>query len=152
MAIARWQPFCDLMATERGFDRLFRDAFSSVLPGREGELPTRAWAPAVDICENENNIVLKAELPGVDPKDVEVRVEDNTLYLKGERKFEKDTKEENYHRIERSYGSFARSFTLPNSIDAEKVAAEYKDGLLTLTLPKREETKPKTIKINISKN
>jgi len=152
MAIVRWQPFCDLMATERGFDRLFRDAFSSVLPVREGELPTRAWAPAVDICENENNIVLKAELPGVDPKDVEVRVEDNTLYLKGERKFEKDTKEENYHRMERSYGSFARSFALPNSIDAEKVAAEYKDGLLTLTLPKREETKPKTIKINISKN
>jgi len=152
MAIVRWQPFCDLMATERGFDRLFRDAFSSVLPVREGELPTRAWAPAVDICENENNIVLKAELPGVDPKDVEVRVEDNTLYLKGERKFEKDTKEENYHRIERSYGSFARSFALPNSIDAEKVAAEYQDGLLTLTLPKREETKPKTIKINISKN
>jgi len=152
MAIVRWQPFCDLMATERGFDRLFRDAFSSVLPVREGELPTRAWAPAVDICENENNLVLKAELPGVDPKDVEVRVEDNTLYLKGERKFEKDTKEENYHRIERSYGSFARSFALPNSIDAEKVAAEYQDGLLTLTLPKREETKPKTIKINISKN
>ena len=152
MAIVRWQPFCDLMATERGFDRLFRDAFSSVLPVREGELPTRAWAPAVDICENENNIVLKAELPGVDPEDVEVRVEDNTLYLKGERKFEKDTKEENYHRMERSYGSFARSFALPNSIDAEKVAAEYKDGLLTLTLPKREETKPKTIKINISKN
>ena len=152
MAILRWQPFCDLMATERGFDRLFRDAFSSVLPVREGELPTRAWAPAVDICENENNIVLKAELPGVDPKDVEVRVEDNTLYLKGERKFEKDTKEENYHRIERSYGSFARSFALPNSIDAEKVAAEYQDGLLTLTLPKREETKPKTIKINVSKN
>ena len=152
MAIVRWQPFCDLMATERGFDRLFRDAFSSVLPVREGELPTRAWAPAVDICENENNIVLKAELPGVDPKDVEVRVEDNTLYLKGERKFEKDTKEENYHRMERSYGSFARSFALPNSIDAEKVAAEYQDGLLTLTLPKREETKPKTIKVNISKN
>jgi HSP20 family protein len=140
------------MATARGFDRLFQDAFSSVLPVREGELPTRAWAPAVDICENENNLVLKAELPGVDPKDVEVRVEDNTLYLKGERKFEKDTKEENYHRIERSYGSFARSFALPNSIDAEKVAAEYQDGLLTLTLPKREETKPKTIKINISKN
>jgi HSP20 family protein len=83
---------------------------------------------------------------------VEVRVEDNTLYLKGERKFEKETKEENYHRIERSYGSFARSFALPNSMDAEKLAAEYQDGLLTLTLPKREEAKPKTIKINVSKN
>ena len=152
MAIVRWQPFRDLLATEREFDRLFREAFSPLFGQREGELSTRAWAPAVDIFETENSIVLKAELPGVDPKDVEVRVEDNTLYLKGERKFEKETKEENYHRIERSYGSFARSFVLPNSMDAEKVAAEYQDGLLTLTLPKREEAKPKTIKINISKN
>jgi HSP20 family protein len=152
MAIVRWQPFRDLLATEREFDRLFREAFSPLFGQREGEFSTRAWAPAVDIFETENSIVLKAELPGVDPKDVEVRVEDNTLYLKGERKFEKETKEENYHRIERSYGSFARSFVLPNSMDAEKVAAEYQDGLLTLTLPKREEAKPKTIKINVSKN
>jgi HSP20 family protein len=150
MAIVRWEPFRDLLATQKEFDRLFREAFT---PGfGEGELSTRTWAPPVDIFENENNIVLKAELPGVEPKDVEVRVEDNTLYLKGERKFEKETKEENYHRIERSYGSFARSFSLPNSIDAEKVGADYKDGLLTLTLPKREEAKPKTIKINVSKN
>jgi HSP20 family protein len=152
MAIVRWQPFRDLMTTQREFDRLFREAFPSFLGEAEGDLSTRPWAPAVDIFENENNIVLKAELPGVDPKDVEVRVEDNTLYLKGERKFEKETKEENYHRVERSYGSFARSFALPSSIDAEKVAADYKDGLLTLTLPKREEAKPKTIKINVSKN
>jgi len=152
MTIVRWQPFRDLLATEREFDRIFCEAFSPLFGEREGELSTRAWAPAVDIFETENNIVLKAEVPGVDPKDVEVRVEDNTLYLKGERKFEKETKEENYHRIERSYGSFARSFALPNSIDAEKVAAEYQDGLLTLTLPKREEAKPKTIKINVSKN
>jgi len=150
MAIVRWEPFRDLLATQKEFDRLFREAFT---PGfGEGELSTRTWAPPVDIFENENNIVLKAELPGVDPKDVEVRVEDNTLYLKGERKFEKETEEENYHRIERSYGSFARSFSLPSSIDAEKVGADYKDGLLTLTLPKREEAKPKTIKINVSKN
>jgi HSP20 family protein len=152
MAIVRWQPFRDLLATEREFDRLFREAFSPLFGEREGEFSTRAWAPAVDIFETDNSIVLKAELPGVDPKDVEVRVEDNTLYLKGERKFENETKEENYHRIERSYGSFARSFVLPNSMDAEKVAAEYQDGLLTLTLPKREEAKPKTIKINVSKN
>ena len=83
---------------------------------------------------------------------MEVRVEDNTLYMKGERKFEKETKDENYHRVERSYGSFARSFTLPNSIDADKVVAEYKDGVLNLTLPKREEAKPKTIRINVSRN
>jgi HSP20 family protein len=150
MAIIRWEPFRDLMTTQREFDRLFKEAFSPMFG--EGELSTRTWAPPVDIYENENNIVLKADLPGVDPKDVEVRVEDSTLYLKGERKFEKETKEENYHRVERSYGSFARSFSLPNSINAEKVKAEYKDGLLTLTLPKREEAKPKTIKIDVSRN
>ena len=150
MAIVRWEPFRDMMTTQREFDRLFKEAFNPFFG--EGELSTRTWAPAVDIFENENDIVLKAELPGVDPNDVEIKVEDSTLYLKGERKFEKEVKEENYHRVERSYGSFARSFSLPNSIDAEKVKAEYKDGLLTLTLPKREEAKPKTIKINVSKN
>ncbi len=106
----------------------------------------------MDIYENGDNLVLKAELPGINPDDVEVRVEDNTLYLKGERKFEKEVKEENYHRVERAYGTFARTFSLPNSIDSEKVAANYKDGVLTLTLPKREEAKPKTIKINVSKS
>jgi len=150
MAIVRWEPLRDLMTTQRGFDRLFKEAFTPFFG--EGEPSTRTWAPPVDIYENENDIVLKAELPGIDPKDVEVRVEDNTLYLKGERKFEKEVKDESYHRIERSYGSFARSFSLPNSINAEKVKAEFKDGLLTLTLPKREEAKPKTIKIDVSKN
>jgi HSP20 family protein len=150
MAIVRWEPFRDLLATQKEFDRLFREAFSPMFG--EGEISTRTWAPAVDIYETADNIVLKAELPGVDPKDVEIRVEDNTLFLKGERKFEKEVKEENYHRVERSYGSFARSFSLPSSIAADKVTAEYKDGLLTLTMPKREEAKPKTIKINLSKN
>lgn len=150
MAIVRWEPFRDLVSSQREFDRLFKEAFNPFFG--ESDLSTRTWAPPVDIYENENDIVLKAELPGVDPKDVEVRVEDNTLYLKGERKFEKEVKEESYHRVERSYGSFARSFSLPSSINAEKVKAEYKDGLLTLTLPKREEAKPKTIKIDVSKN
>lgn len=150
MAIVRWEPFRDLMTGHREFDRFFKEAFNPFWG--EGELSTRTWAPPVDIFENENNIVLKAELPGVDPKDVDVKVEDNTLYLKGERKFEKEVNNENYHRVERSYGSFARSFSLPNSINAEKVKAEYKDGLLTLTLPKREEAKPRSIKIDVSKN
>ena len=150
MAIVRWEPFRDLVTPQRDFDRLFRDAFSS--QHGETELSTRSWAPPVDIYETEEAIVLKAELPGVDPKDVEVRVEDNTLYLKGERKFEKEVKEQNYHRVERSYGSFARSFSLPNSISTDKVKAEFKDGLLTLTMPKREESKPKTNKIDVSKN
>ena len=118
----------------------------------EGEVSTRTWAPPVDIYENGDNLVLKAELPGINPDDVEIRVEDNTLYVKGERKFEKEVKEQNYHRVERSYGTFARSFSLPNSVDADKVAANFKDGVLTLTMPKKEEAKPKTIKINVSKN
>ncbi len=150
MAILRWEPFRDLMATQRGFDRLFREAFSPAFG--EGESSTRTWAPPVDIYENGDNLVLKAELPGVDAKDVEIRVEDSTLYLKGERKFEKEVNEQNYHRVERSYGTFTRSFALPNSIDSDRVSAEYKDGILTLTMPKKEEAKPKTIKINVTKN
>ena len=150
MAIVRWEPFRDLVSASRDIDRMFREAFSPQLG--ETELSTRSWAPPVDIYETEDAIVLKAELPGVDPKDVEVRVEDNTLYLKGERKFEKEVKEQNYHRVERSYGSFARSFSLPNSISTDKVKADFKDGLLTLTMPKREEAKPKTIKIDVTKS
>jgi HSP20 family protein len=138
------------MATPREFDRLFREAFSPAFG--EGELSTRTWVPPVDIYENGDSLVLKAELPGINPDDVEIRVEDNTLYLKGERKFEKEVKEQNYHRVERSYGTFTRSFSLPNTIDADKVAASYKDGVLTLTMPKKEEAKPKTIKISVSKN
>jgi len=150
MAIVRWEPFRDLMATQRDFDRLFREAFSPALG--EGEVSTRTWAPPVDIYENGDSLVLKAEVPGINPDDVEIRVEDNHLYLKGERKFEKEVKEQNYHRVERSYGTFTRTFTLPNTIDSDKVSANYKDGVLTLTMPKKEEAKPKTIKINVSKN
>ena len=150
MAIVRWEPLRDLLASQREFDRLFRGAFSPALS--EGELSTRTWAPPVDIYENGESLVLKAELPGINPDEVEIRVEDNTLYLKGERKFEKEVKEQNYHRVERSYGTFTRSFSLPNSIDADKVAANFQDGVLTLTMPKKEEAKPKTIKINVSKN
>ena len=138
------------MTTQDRLNRLFNDTFSRVFDGEEGS--SRAWAPAVDIYETDANIVLKAELPGINPNDVEVRVEDGTLYLKGQRKFEKEVKEENYHRVERSYGSFVRSFPLPNSVNADDAKAEYKDGVLALTLPKREEAKPKTIKILASKN
>jgi HSP20 family protein len=150
MAIVRFEPFRDLLTSQREYVRLLKEAFSPM--SGETEVSTRSWAPPVDIYETEDAIVLKAELPGIDPKDVEVRVEDNTLYLKGERNYEKEVKEQNYHRIERSYGSFARSFSLPNSISADKVKAEYKDGLLTLTMPKREEAKPKTIKIDVTKS
>ena len=150
MAIVRWEPFRDLVATQDRFNRLFNEAFSKAFD--QGETGMRSWTPAVDIYESEHDLVLKAELPGVDPKDVDVRVEDGSLFLKGERKFEKEVKEEAYHRVERSYGSFTRTFTLPSSVDAEKVSAEYKDGVLTLRMPKKEEAKPKTIKIQTSKN
>ncbi len=149
MAIVRFEPFRNLVTAQSEFDRFIREALSPTLG--EGEVSTRTWAPPVDIYENGDNLVLKAELPGFNPDDVEIRVEDNTLYLKGERKFEKDVKEQNYHRVERSYGTFTRTFSLPNSVDADKVTANYKDGVLTLTMPKREEAKPKTIKINVNK-
>ncbi len=147
----RWEPYRDLPATHDRFNRLFNETFSRVL-GDVGDLSTRSWAPEVDIYETDQSVVLKAELPGVNPKDAEIRIQDGTLYLKGERKFENEVKEENYHRVERAYGSFTRSFALPSSIDSEKAKAEYKDGVLTLTMPKREEAKPKTIQINLSKN
>jgi HSP20 family protein len=137
-----------MTSAQHDLDRLLRGIFS---PG-EGEVSTRTWAPPVDIYEDGDNLVLKAELPGLTPDDVQVRVENNTLYLKGERKLDKEVKEQNYHRIERSYGTFTRTFTLPNSVDADKVAANFKDGVLTLTMPKKEEAKPKTIKIDVTKD
>jgi HSP20 family protein len=108
MAIVRWEPFRDFLANQKELNRMYSEGFPR-LAGDE-EVSTRTWAPPVDIYENENALVLKADVPGVDPNDVEIRVENSTLYLKGERKFEKEVKEENYHRVERSYGTFARSF------------------------------------------
>jgi len=149
MPIVRWEPFRNLVSSQDQFNRLFNETFSRFFSGAEsGE--GQAWTPAVDVYEDEHNLVLKAELPGLDPNDVEVRVEDNVLCLKGQRKFEKDVKQENYHRIERAYGSFQRTFTLPNTVNANQVTAEYKNGVLILTMPKREEAKPKTIKIQVA--
>jgi HSP20 family protein len=105
------------------------------------------WTPSVDIYETENSLVLTAEVPGLDERDIEIRIEDNTLTLKGDRKFEKETKEENYHRIERSYGSFYRSFTLPHYIDQSKIEAEHDNGILKITMPKKHELKPRKVKV-----
>jgi HSP20 family protein len=149
MPIVRWEPFRDLVTTQDRLNRLFNETMGRFW-GDEG-MRAGNWVPAVDIYETEQNVVLKAELPGVDPKEVEVTVHDGALYLKGERKYEKEVKEENYHHVERAYGSFARSLTLPASIDQEKVEAEFKDGVLTLTMPKREEAKAKKIKISAAK-
>jgi HSP20 family protein len=146
MPIVRWEPFRDLVTTQDRLNRLFNETMGRFV-GSEGAR-SGGWLPAVDIYESEQNIVLKAELPGVDPKDVEATVHEGTLYLKGERKYEKEVKEESYHHVERAYGSFARSFELPASVDADKVQAEFKDGVLTLTMPKKEEAKAKKIKIS----
>ena len=105
----------------------------------------------MDIFENDGNLVLKAELPGIDPKDVDVHVENNVLTLRGERKFESEVKREQYHRVERAYGTFSRSFTLPNVVDTDNIKAEFKDGVLRVTLPQREEAKPKQIQVQITK-
>ena len=149
MPIVRWEPFRDLITTQDRMNRLFNETLGRVF-GEEGAR-VGAWVPAVDIYQTEQNVVLKAELPGVDPNDVEATVHEGTLYLKGERKYEKEVKEEHYHHVERAYGSFARSFELPASIDEDKVQADFKDGVLTLTMPKREEAKAKKIKISVAK-
>ncbi len=128
------------------FNRLFNESFRT--PGKESALTT--WAPAVDIYETPNELVVKADLPEVNEKDIDVRVENNLLTIRGERKFETSVSEENFLRMERAYGSFSRSFSLPNTLNAEAIAAEYKNGVLTVTLPKREETKPRQVKVNVT--
>jgi HSP20 family protein len=140
----------DLMTLQDRMNRLFEQSMPKLPADREDNLFAGSWAPAVDIYETENEIVLKADLPDIKAEEVDIRVEDNVLYLRGERKFEKETKEENFHRVERSYGSFARSFSLPHTVAADKIQATYKDGVLQLTMPKREESKPKQIKINVT--
>jgi HSP20 family protein len=145
MAIIKWDPFRDIMTLRDRMNRLFEDM--SAYRGEEKDLAASAWAPAVDIYETENEVVLTAEVPGVDEKDIEIKVEDNTLTLRGERKFEKETKEENFHRIERAYGSFFRSFTLPTYVDHDKIEAEHENGVLKIRMPKKLELKPRKVKI-----
>jgi HSP20 family protein len=150
MAITRWDPFREFATLQNQMNRLFQD-YQPTRTGQSGEefMTTGTFVPPVDIFEDEHNITLKLEVPGIDQNDIDVRVENSTLTVRGERKFEKDVKEENFHRIERSYGSFSRSFTLPNSVNPEQVNAEYTNGVLTITLAKRAEAKPKQIKVNI---
>lgn len=124
--------------------RAFEDAFSRMLTEPQGNRP---WSPAVDIYETENELVLKADLPEVEPKDVDVRVENQTLTVSGERKFQSEKSEKGFHRIERNYGNFMRSFTVPNTFDTGNVSAAFKNGVLTVKLPKKEAAKPRQIKI-----
>ena len=144
--VTRWGPFREFSTLQDRMNRLFRDSYGD---GREEALTTSTFAPPVDVYEDEHNITLKIEVPGIDDKDVDVRIENNTLTVHGERKFEKEEKEENFRRVERQYGSFTRSFTLPNSVDPEKVQASYEKGILKIQLAKKAEAKPKQIKVNV---
>ena len=145
-AITRWDPFRNVSSLQEQFNRMFDATF----PGRTAESALTAWSPAVDIYETENELVLKADLPDMNEKDLDVKVENNMLTIRGERKFEEKVSEENYLRIERTYGSFSRSFSLPSTVNSEAISAEYKNGVLTVQLPKRAESKPKQVKVNIT--
>src|SRR5258705_12150754 len=140
MSLSHYDPLANFPATFRNFE----DVFARLLNEPRGARP---WSPSVDIFETENELILKADLPDVKLEDIEVRVENQTLTLKGERKFEKDESNRGFHRIERQYGTFVRSFTVPASVDAERVAAEYKNGVLSVRLPKKEAAKPRQVKI-----
>ena len=149
MAIVRWlDPFRDLSSIQERMNQIFEDALARSR-GREEGLRSGMWTPAVDIYENNDSVVVKAELPGVEKDQISVEVKDGILSLRGERRFEKEVKEESYHRIERSYGSFQRSFSLPVSVDQEKVTAHFRNGVLEVTLPKKEQAKPKQIQVNV---
>jgi len=145
MAITRWDPFREVVTMQNRLNSLFRDMNDSDSP-----LTTAAFVPAVDIYEDDKKVMLKLEVPGIDEKDLDVSVENNTLTVKGERKFESEEKEENFHRIERRYGSFFRAFTLPSTVDTEHVQAKYNAGVLKLELLKKPEAQPKQIKINVA--
>ena len=146
MAIVRWDPFRDVMSLQERMNELFERTMRRRADEEEG-LAARAWSPAVDIYETDEKMVIKAELPGLKKEDIDIEIRDNTLTLKGERKFEKEIKQENYHRVERTYGSFQRSFTLPSTVKQEAIEATFKDGILEVSLPKAEEAKPKQIRI-----
>jgi len=148
--LSRWEPFREFSTMQdrmNRMNRLFRESYSPEAP--EEALTTTSFAPPVDIYEDEHNIALKLEVPGIDEKDIDVRIEGNTLTVHGERKIEKDEKEENFRRVERQYGSFTRSFTLPSSVDSGQVSANYDNGVLKIKLAKKAEAKPKQIKVNV---
>src|SRR5580692_10119937 len=145
--ITRFDPFREFVTLQDRMNRLLRDSRGS--EGQDESLTTSAFAPPVDVYEDEHSVTLKIEVPGIDEKDIDVRLENNTLTVHGERKLEKEEKEENYRRVERQYGSFTRSFTLPTTVDAESVSAEYDKGVLKIKLAKKAEAKPKQIKISV---
>ena len=148
MAIVKWDPFRDMITLRDRMDRLFEDSLSRFRGGEE-DMTHSTWSPAVDIYETAEDIIIKAEIPGVNKKDISVEVKNDSLYLKGDRKFEKELKEENYHRMERSYGSFCRVFSLPTSVEQDKIKANFKHGVLQISIPKLEEEADKSVNIDV---
>jgi HSP20 family protein len=143
--LSRFEPFRGASTLQDQINRVFNDVFDR----SSDESNLTSWAPAVDIFETEHELVVKADLPDIDPKDLDIRVENNILTIRGERKFENKVSQDKYLRVERAYGSFHRSFSLANTVNSEAIKADYNNGVLTLTVPKREEAKPKQIKINV---
>lgn len=155
MSLVRWNPVrdlatfpADILGMQREMNKMF-DRFFRGGTVDNGDLIPTSWLPAMDLVENDNTYVAKVELPGVSKDDVKITLQDNTLTIRGEKKSEKETKEANYHHLERSYGAFQRSFALPGSVKSDKVEAEYKDGILTITLPKSEESRRKQIDVRV---
>ncbi|HYU81032.1 MAG TPA: Hsp20/alpha crystallin family protein [Vicinamibacterales bacterium] len=149
MAIVRFDPFRDLAVLQERMKRLFNESYGG--RGREDDLMSRGtWTPPVDIYEAEGQLVLKAELPDMRREDIDVSVENNTLTIRGERKLDNEIKQENLHRVERAYGNFVRTFSLPPTVESLKIAAEYKNGVLTIKLPLREEAKPRSISVEVA--
>jgi HSP20 family protein len=148
MAIVRWDPFQDLMSLQERMNRLFEQTMEHSLGDREGMI-TGAWMPAVDIYETPDGVILQAELPGLEKDNIDIQVRNNILTLKGERRLENEVKQENFLRVERAYGGFQRAFTLPAAVQADKIRAVFKDGILEVNIPKAEEAKPKQIKIEV---
>ena len=149
--LVRWEPTRELTTLRGRMDRLFNEALGRGWGGDEG-LATGVWVPSVDVFETPESIVLKADLPDVKKDEVDISIENNTLTIQGERKLEQEVNEKNFYRMERSYGSFSRSFTLPPTVAGDKAEAVFDNGVLTLTLPKREESKPRQIKVKVSTN
>src|SRR6202047_4980835 len=139
--LTRWEPFREFSTLQDRINRVFRDSYSAA--AQDDSLTTSSFAPAVDVYEDEHKVTLKIEVPGIDEAGIDVRIENNTLTVHGERKIEKEEKEENYRRVERQYGSFTRTFTLPSTVDHENVQADYEKGVLKVKLAKRAEAKPK---------
>jgi HSP20 family protein len=150
MNLVRWSPFNEMSLLQNQMNRLFEGALHGWPDESNGTTGTTSWVPAADIYESDNELVVNLDLPGIDPKMVDLRVENNVLTIRGERQFEEKQNKDNYHRVERSYGAFGRSFTLSTAVDPEKTRASYKAGVLSIALPKAEAAKPKRIQIAVN--